>query len=146
MMVSFRQRRLSGGRFAHLMILILGLAAIPLLASACRSSASASTPGEVRIDLRLLTEKTTGPATFEVMIQAAGGEPVDGAEVTVRGDMSHAGMKPVLAGARGEGEGRYITDGFEFTMAGDWIVTAEVVLPGGVTAARTIDVTGVVAR
>ncbi len=61
-----------------------------------------------------------------VVTVTEGGEAVSGAAVTVQGDMTHAGMVPVISEAE-EGEpGVYRTTGFAFTMAGDWIVTAEV--------------------
>ena len=61
----------------------------------------------------------------------ADGQPIDGAgPVTLRGDMNHAGMKPVLADATGTGGGQYTAD-FEWTMAGDWTVAIEATLPDG---------------
>jgi hypothetical protein len=45
--------------------------------------------------------------------------------------MSHAGMVPVVDTAVAEDPGRYGISGFEFTMAGDWILTVEATLPDG---------------
>lgn len=58
-------------------------------------------------------------------------EGVSGATVEVTGDMTHAGMSPVVAEAKEVGAGLYETEGFEFTMAGDWILTADVAYPDG---------------
>jgi len=72
-----------------------------------------------------------GPITFDVTLWDAEGQPIDGAgPVALRGDMSHAGMKPVIAEASGAGDGQYTAD-FEWTMAGDWTVTVEATLPDG---------------
>ena len=59
------------------------------------------------------------------------GEAVAGAEVRVTGDMTHAGMVPVLRDTVEVEPGVYRAADFEFTMAGDWIITADVTLPGG---------------
>jgi len=58
-------------------------------------------------------------------------EGVSGATVEVTGDMTHAGMVPVITEASESEPGLYRADRFEFTMAGDWILTAEVELPDG---------------
>lgn len=72
-----------------------------------------------------------GRITFDLTLWDAEGRPIDGADpVTLRGDMNHAGMRPVLARATGMGGGQYTTD-FEWTMAGDWTVTVEATLPDG---------------
>jgi hypothetical protein len=74
---------------------------------------------------------SVGIITFDLALWDADGQPIDGANpVTLRGDMSHAGMRPVLANATGTGQGQYTTD-FEWTMAGDWTVTIEATLPDG---------------
>ncbi|HOU41364.1 MAG TPA: FixH family protein [Promineifilum sp.] len=72
-----------------------------------------------------------GPLRLDVTLRDASGAPIDGAtDVSLRGDMSHAGMEPVLATAAGQGNGIYRAD-FTWTMAGDWIVTVEATLPDG---------------
>jgi hypothetical protein len=50
-------------------------------------------------------------------------KPLENAVVTVRGDMTHAGMSPVQQVARASGKGRYVLDGFGFTMSGDWVLS-----------------------
>ncbi len=123
--------------------LALMLLATALLAGCARSARGSS---GVEIGLRLATERQIGPATVEVTVRASDGTPIDDAEVVVRGDMGHAGMKPVLARSRSAGGGRYLAEDFHFTMAGDWVLTAEVALPGGERAERTLKVSGVTAR
>jgi hypothetical protein len=146
-MVSSRQRRLHLGRGTLLVLLTLAILAPALASTACRGSAATAEGSEkVQIEMKLLTEKATGPATIEVTLHTPDGKPLDGAEVAVRGDMNHAGMKPVLATTKGEGNGRYVTQDFRFTMGGDWIITADAVLPGGEKASRTVDISGVAGR
>jgi len=68
---------------------------------------------------------TVGPAPARVLL-SEGGEPVSGATVEVQGDMSHAGMQPVIVQAVEGGPGVYDAADFVFTMAGDWFLTATV--------------------
>ena len=69
------------------------------------------------------------------------GEGVSGAEIEVVGDMTHAGMVPVIAEATETEAGLYTASDFEFTMAGDWIITAEIDLPNGETETVETNVT-----
>lgn len=50
-------------------------------------------------------------------------KPLENAVVTVRGDMTHAGMSPVQEIAKNAGKGRYVLEGFGFNMAGDWVLS-----------------------
>ena len=59
------------------------------------------------------------------------GDGVSGAEIEITGDMTHAGMIPVIVQADEVEPGLYRADDFEFTMAGDWIITTEVTLADG---------------
>lgn len=59
------------------------------------------------------------------------GEPVTGATVTLRGDMTHAGMAPSISALTEADPGHYATDAFQFQMAGDWIVTVDVTTADG---------------
>lgn len=92
---------------------------------------------EVHIELPRPAQ--VGPAELAVRV-SDGGAPVRGAMVELTGDMTHAGMEPVIRTATGGEDGRYHTSDFTFTMAGDWIVTAEVTLPGGDTVREEIRV------
>jgi len=66
-----------------------------------------------------------GPVTLTIRITDLSGAAVSGAEVTVEGNMSHAGMVPVFADASEIEPGRYQTI-MKLSMAGDWWVTAHV--------------------
>jgi uncharacterized protein (DUF2141 family) len=54
-------------------------------------------------------------------------KPLTEAVVTIRGDMTHAGMSPVQAKARELGAGRYAVSNFAFSMAGDWVLSVSAI-------------------
>ena len=107
-------------------------AALALLLLGCRRAEAADQAPDVQLTLSPAPETlTVGPLRLDVKLRDPGGAPIDGATgVTLRGDMSHAGMEPVLATAAGQGDGVYTAD-FTWTMAGDWIVTVAATLPDG---------------
>lgn len=87
-----------------------------------------------------------GAATFALTLtDEATGQPVQGAEVRLEGNMSHAGMTPVFSTAREVGPGRYKAP-LELTMAGDWIVLIDATLSDGRTLQRQAELRGVGAR
>ncbi|MCB0200905.1 MAG: FixH family protein [Caldilineae bacterium] len=122
-----------------LLILALGLA---LTLSACqRASQQIDTGASSGIAMTLAVNPdpaTVGQAQVTVTINDASGQPVSGAAVAIKGDMSHAGMMPVLADATEDGAGVYRTD-LEWTMAGDWIVTVTATLADGQTVEQQFD-------
>lgn len=114
-----------------LITLILALATLaackppePSGGGATNGTATASADG-LRLRLELGSPTVVGPATVTVHV-LDGSQGVTDAAVEVRGDMSHAGMQPALAQATEVEPGVYRADDFVFSMAGDWIVTAEV--------------------
>jgi nitrogen fixation protein FixH len=124
--------------------LVLSLMVAASVLNGCQR-ASRKAPADQAPDVRvtLVVEPAppaVGDARVVVQLADASGKPIDGAAVNVRGDMSHAGMQPVLATAAEETGGAYAAD-FEWTMAGDWIVTVTAVLPDGRTATRQFDLT-----
>lgn len=66
------------------------------------------------------------------------GEPVSDAYLSVKGDMAHTGMVPVLSSAKTGTDGKY-TVPFEWTMGGDWILTVSVLLPDGSLVERNFN-------
>lgn len=81
------------------------------------------------------TPPAVGPARLIITLRDTLGNPMDGARIEVEGNMSHAGMAPVLDTARAQGNGLYVVPAFRFTMAGDWVLTVRATLPGGENAA-----------
>lgn len=86
--------------------------------------------GSVVIVAELAQPPAIGPAPLLVRLTDPAGAPVEGATVRVEGDMTHAGMQPVLADAESAGGGVYRAEGMHFTMAGDWIITVTVTVDG----------------
>ena len=84
----------------------------------------------VTVRTELLDGANIGEATIEVFV-TQNDAPLSDAQVTVTGDMTHVGMSPVITTATEQESGLYLTENFEFTMAGDWIITTEVKLPSG---------------
>jgi len=69
-----------------------------------------------------------------------GDEGVSGADIEVTGDMTHAGMTPVVSRALEVEPGLYRTTDFTFTMAGDWFLSAEGTLPEGEKISATLPI------
>ena len=83
-----------------------------------------------------------GPATITLRLSDAGGAPRNGAQVSLEGNMSHPGMRPVFGEAREAGPGRYEAP-IEFTMGGDWIILIHITLPDGRKLQRQFEIKGV---
>lgn len=83
-----------------------------------------------------------GVALVTVTLRDAQGQPLTGAKVELEGNMSHAGMVPVLAVASEVAPGQYEAE-LEFTMGGDWFILVRADLPDGRSMERNIDVPGV---
>jgi len=77
----------------------------------------------LKAQIELAENPGLGPEQISVYV-LENNQAVSGAKVEVTGDMSHAGMVPVIAEAEEIEPGLYQTKDFEFTMAGDWILTA----------------------
>ena len=108
---------------------MVGALALTLLAlNACGGRATPAS--DLRIELRTAENIHTGAATLTIHVTNAAGQPVEDAAVTVEGNMTHAGMTPVLANGQGGPDGLYSVP-FNWTMAGDWVVTVKVTLPDG---------------
>jgi len=80
--------------------------------------------------------------TITLRVTDVSGKPVTGARVTFEGNMSHAGMVPVVADAREVEPGRYLST-MELSMAGDWNVAAHVTLPDGRRLDQQFEIKGV---
>ena len=71
-----------------------------------------------------------GDVTITIKLLDGSNEPIAGARIKLEGNMSHAGMAPVLAEAKEIGPGRYRTN-MNLSMAGDWLVLVHLTLPDG---------------
>ena len=94
----------------------------------------------VRIFTEVVGEPTMGAQAVRVYILQEN-DAAEGATVQVTGDMTHAGMEPVISEAVQIEPGLYETQDFSFTMSGDWFITAEVTLATGETSSDVISMT-----
>ena len=83
-----------------------------------------------------------GTTDLMVTIKDGDGQPVNDATVNIKGDMSHAGMQPVLGESSSATGGMY-TIPYEWTMAGDWFVTVDVTLADGTVISERVDFSGI---
>ena len=83
---------------------------------------------------------TVGNATLRITVVDAQANPIDDARLIIKGDMSHAGMEPVLAEVEGGAGGVYEVP-FIWTMGGDWIVTVQALVDDGAVISRRFDMT-----
>ncbi|MFN2292110.1 MAG: FixH family protein [Anaerolineae bacterium] len=98
---------------------------------------------DVGVDLSIEPDPPQmGPATVTVILTDAEGQPLEGAQMEIEGNMSHAGMVPVLAVARETSPGRYQAE-LEFTMVGDWFMLVRADLADGRSMERKIDLPAV---
>ena len=114
------------------------LAILAIFAVACRPGQGAG--GEASgVNINAVVEETlVGETILTVNLLNANGVAINDATVSIKGDMNHAGMVPVLREATGGTGGDYMIP-FEWTMAGDWIVTVTAELADGSTASRDFD-------
>jgi len=127
-------------RGATLLTWGLALLSLTLLLAGCKPPAERADPSRP-IDVVLLTTPArVGPAAIEVRL-TVDGAPASGATIGLVGDMTHAGMVPVVAPSVVElGGGVYRSEGFAFDMAGDWVITADVRYADGVTRQGSLSV------
>lgn len=100
-----------------------------LMLAACRQQTPAST-ADLDITLSITPDNIVGEAFAIVTVRDRSGQPVENARVQLRGDMTHAGMVPVIVETSDSVDGRYELD-FNWTMGGDWFVDVTVTLPDG---------------
>ena len=122
-------------------VLILIVLLVIGAATACRGEGD--TLQDVAVVLRVTPDPPRiGPAVVVVTLHDTAGQPVAGAELSLEGNMNHAGMVPVLAQASELSPGRYQAD-LEFAMGGDWFILVQATLPDGRILKRHVDVPGV---
>lgn len=120
---------------------LFGLLVI-LLAAACSPPATPApdtTVQAAQIDLTIdPTPAAVGDASLIVTV-TRDGAPLADSPVAVRGDMNHAGMRPVLGEATTDADGK-ATIPFRWSMGGDWVVTITVTMPDSSEVSQEFDV------
>ena len=112
------------------------LFAITLFLISCRPQAQ-----ETSLNITLSTDPNPavkGEADLIVTVRDQEDVPIENAFVRVKGDMNHAGMEPVLGEVIGGNYGIYAIP-FEWTMAGDWIVTVVVEMGDGTVIEKVFE-------
>lgn len=140
-----RRNRWTDGPRLFLLAHVRAILILVLLVAGCRGEVETGDPGLI-LDVAISpTPPTVGPTRLIITLTDLDGTPVEGAEIVVEGNMSHAGMVPVVDTARAEDQGQYGISDFNFTMAGDWVLALEATLPDG-RWVRTQKPTSVVGR
>lgn len=117
-------------------LLLLTFLTLGLVACGGRTSQTDQRQG---YDITFTAEDTAvGETTVTVTVRDPQGNPVDDAQLTINGNMSHAGMQPVIVETATSSNGIYTAD-FAWTMAGDWFVTVTVTLPDGTVVSERFD-------
>ena len=124
----------------HKAILRLGFALLTLVGSGCARASQQADTADVQITLTAIPYPAhIGETRLVIQVADKNGNPINDAHLAIKGDMTHAGMVPVLAEADGGGENGLYEVPFEWTMAGDWVVTVDLQLPDGSTAQQRFD-------
>lgn len=124
-------------------VLIFTVVLLSGLLSACAriQGGQSQNADDIIVDLALEpAQPEVGPAQLVVTITDPNGQPIDSATLDIQGNMTHAGMVPVLAQSSKGENGRYVVP-FEWTMGGDWIVTVEITLENGQVLSREFPIT-----
>jgi hypothetical protein len=84
------------------------------------------------LDVRIAPEvephpPRVGQVTITLRVTNVSGKPITAARIKVEANMSHPGMAPVFADAAEIEPGGYRAN-MELTMAGDWVVIADVTM------------------
>ncbi len=102
------------------------LATLLLVAAACRQEQKLSA-SDVVLDMSV-SDLLVGETTLTLRVSDKQGKPLaEPGTLSLRGDMDHAGMIPVLAEADNAVEGVFSVP-FEWTMGGSWTVEASLAL------------------
>lgn len=117
---------------------IIGALFLPACA---RVSQGQETDADVNMELTVdPSPATIGEATLYFELRDAQDQPIEGASFSAKGDMSHAGMMPVIGDSEEIGDGTYSVP-FGWTMGGDWILTVAGELPDGQSFSHTFELT-----
>lgn len=112
------------------MAVLLGVVVV-VTTAACRGDFDVGDPGLVVSLAVSPTPPMVGEARLIISLADSAGHPISDAIVEVEGNMTHAGMVPVIDTATAEDPGRYGISDFRFTMAGDWVLDVRATLPDG---------------
>jgi hypothetical protein len=121
-------------------LFLLALAMIVIVGSGCARESRRESSTNAQISMTAIPfPAAVGESRLVIQVTDLAGQPVSDAALSIKGDMTHAGMVPVLAEVDGGDEEGYYEVPFEWTMAGDWVVTVEAVLSDGARVKERFD-------
>ncbi len=124
----------------HKVLIVMVLASLTLFGAGCARASHQANSADVAISLTAIPfPPHIGQTRLVVQVADSSGRPIDDAQLAIKGDMTHAGMVPVLAEVDGGGQDGVYEIPFEWTMAGDWVVTVDLRLPDGATVQERFD-------
>ncbi|MDX1412737.1 MAG: FixH family protein [Candidatus Promineifilaceae bacterium] len=124
----------------HKYILLLLTGMLLLVGNGCARESRQTSLKNSQINLTTVPyPPILGESRLVIQILDIDGTPVDNAQLDIKGDMTHAGMVPILAELDGGGEEGYYNVPIEWTMGGDWIISVRATLPDGSTTEERFD-------
>ncbi len=121
-------------------LVILAMVMVVALGSGCGRESRRASSSNAQISLTAIPfPAAVGDTRLVIQVSDLSGQPIDDASLSIKGDMTHAGMVPVLAEVQGGGEAGVYNVPFEWTMAGDWVVTVEALLADGSRTRQRFD-------
>ena len=124
----------------HKRLIFTLLALLMIFTGGCARASRQANSADVVISLTAIPfPPHIGQTRLVVQVADSSGRPIDDAQLAIKGDMTHAGMVPVLAEVDGGGQDGVYEIPFEWTMAGDWVVTVDLRLRDGATARQRFD-------
>lgn len=139
MKASFRRGGLSCPLTKALLVLLM-FSGIVLLMIACSRPAAKSSASVTDKEVSPNPARV-GPVMVSFHLSDAA-KPLSGAQVSLEGDMTHAGMAPVFADAHEVAPGKY-QGKLNLSMPGDWVLLLHITLPDGRKLEGQIDLRGV---
>jgi hypothetical protein len=120
--------------------LLMGFALFLLLGSGCARVSQQADSADVQITMTAIPfPPHIGESRLVIQVADMMDNPIDNAHLSIKGDMTHAGMVPIVAEVDRGGENGVYTIPIEWTMAGDWVVTVDLELPDGTKAQERFD-------
>lgn len=108
-----------------IMFALVGLLAI----TGCAAQQEAEPAADPSVTLNVEPEAlSVGETMLVITITDGSGQPIDGAALTIHGNMDHAGMTPIERQHSDSTSGEYRVP-IEWSMGGGWLVTVTARLP-----------------
>jgi hypothetical protein len=124
----------------HKYILFFSVGVLLLVGSGCARASRQVSPEKAQITLTTIPyPPILGKSRLVIQITDSAGVLVNDAALDIKGDMTHAGMVPILAQVVGGGEDGTYNVPIEWTMGGDWIINVQATLPDGTTTSEQFD-------